>query len=384
MRHMKKSLIILTILLTVSVYVHAQLKDCIVLIRPELRTVTQSMFQEISNYYWKRGEQELWNIYRSLIRGGYGTGFIVTDQSGDNYIITDSRVVAHVEKINIEIRRQDNTIKTYKDCPLIYIDDELNVAVLQFPNSEKVMQQGMVLSPGLPPDETPVWSVGYAEYFGTPNWNFIQGKVEDAKVRFPQTIDPQTALLIKHSLKISPHTGGSPLLIKDDKHYTGYSVIGINIWAPAFKGTTGLALPAPYISSVLEKAKQAERNKANPEMCKMDLINTCKIFASELASKHLDIKRVRKYISYLFVDSSGLDSFYSILKINDEKKAKEWESSFLFYSPIETLRSAIYILFWNTVQSQDGKTNISFKEINLADRQAFNRISHIRTIFIIN
>jgi len=125
----------------------------------------------------KRGEERLALIFRSFAQGGHGSGFIITDRNGENYIITNSHVVAHVEKVNVEILKYDGTSQLYVNCPILYIDDEIDLAVLQFPNKEKIFSQGIKIDSKLKKDGTEVWSAGYPGLLGRPSWQFAKGNI---------------------------------------------------------------------------------------------------------------------------------------------------------------------------------------------------------------
>jgi hypothetical protein len=323
-------------------------------------------------------------IFRSFAQGGHGSGFVITDSSGENYIITNSHVVAHAEKVNVEIQKYDGTIKTYTSCPIVYLDDELDLAVLRFPNKEKVFKEGFIVDSRLQVDGTEIWAAGYPGLLGKPGWQLTKGTISNQQAQIEEMIDPKVSYIIQHTASIDPGNSGSPLLLKDNKSPIGYRVIGVNTWTVGGRQNAFFALPAKNITLVLERMKKAEHRKADPQAHKESLKRICKILASELGSEHPNFNKVRQYVSYTFVDEVGLESFSSILKVSDDKEREEWEDYFFLYSPIEAMRSAIYVLLWNTVRRDDEKVQVEFKEINFADEETFMQNQRIRTIFKIN
>jgi S1-C subfamily serine protease len=362
----------------------SELRNYVVIVKPVLHKTTVENFNKIAGDFEEHGYEQMAEIFRSFAKGGHGSGFVITDEKGENYIITNRHVVAQAESVNITISTYEGTDKTYENCPIIFIDDQIDLAVLQFPNKEKVFKEGFKVDTKLIKDGTEVWSAGYPGLFGRPGWQFSKGNITNQRANIPEMTDPKVSYIIQHSASIDPGNSGGPLLIRDNTSPTGYSAIGINTWTVSNRQNSFFAIPAKNIPVVLQRAKKAEQVKQNRAAYKADLEKSCKILAGELKSKQPDYNKVNQFISYSFVDKKGLESFATMLKISNSTEKEQWQQNFFFNSPVETMRSAIFILFWNSIRGAEDKTDVDFKEINFADQDNFQEKSQVRTIFNIN
>jgi hypothetical protein len=381
----KKLVFIVTcVLLIISVRMHADLRDYVVVLKPVVSSANKTNLSRIADYYEEQHEISLANAFRLLSQGSNGTGFIITDKYGENFILTSSQVVAHAESVNAEVRKSDGTLVQFKNCPVVLLHDELNLAVLQFPNKERIFSDGFRIDTGVKRDGLEVWAAGYPHLLGKPSWQFAKGIITNRQAKISEIMDPDLSFLIQHSINIDTGYSGSPLLVKDNRSAIGYSVIGVNMWLTGAKENAYYAIPAENITHTLERLKQVEKIKDDVRVQKQSLVDICISFAQELKNPQPNPYTIKKYISYVFADESGLQSFISVLNLSSIQETKEWQQDFLFCSPVEIMRKAIFMLFWYRVHNQNQEIEVRFKEINFADEQNFMQNTRIRTIFEIN
>jgi serine protease Do len=207
----KKRVCVLLCFCVLCVTALGELRDFVVIVTPVLNKNAVANYIKIANDFEKHGYEQTAEIFRSFAKGGTGSGFDVIDRQGENYIITSRHVVARAESVDITISPYEGTEKTYKNCPIVYIDNELDLAVLQFPGRKKIYKQGLSISPRLKKDGSEVWSAGYPRLFGRPDWQFSKGTITNQKADIPELADPRVSYIIRHSVSIDPGSSGGPL-----------------------------------------------------------------------------------------------------------------------------------------------------------------------------
>lgn len=278
----------------------------------------------------------------------------------------------------------DGSIVTYKDCPVVYIDNEIDIAFLKFPKKSDEITDAFEIDDVELSDGDEVWSAGFPGLLGRPGWQFAKGNITNRRAYIKELIDIKLSHIIQHSAPIDPGNSGGPLLIKDDSAPLGYRVIGINKWQVGSRQNTNFALPSTLIQKTIVKVKEAEKTAGDTQLLKDELERTCMILAAELNSDSPDWEEVKQFISYAFVGESGWDSFLTALNNSDEETRKSWENSFFNISPIETMRIALYIAFWRLIRKDSDSPDVAFVDINYSDIEKFGEITRIRTNFRVN
>lgn len=379
-----KNKIILIILLLICINIsYGNIRDYITIVKPVLYKEMSDNFLSISKYFEDEEEFGLADIFRSFANGGHGSGFIITDSNGENFIITNRHVVIYAEQVNIEIQKLDGSKIEFFNCPVIYIDDELDLAVLQFPDREKVFNRALEIETEIITDGEEVWSAGFPGLLGRPSWQLAKGNITNQQAWIEEMINTDVSYIIQHSASIDPGNSGGPLLIKNNTSESEYSVVGINTWLANNRNNTFFSIPSKNIETVLERAKYAEELKNNEDELRKELINSCNILSAELSSETPDLQKVDKIISYSFVAEEGLESYTSIVNSSDDDEADTWRFNFFNYSPLETMRKAVFVVFWNNIRT-DSNNSVKFLNINYSDEDKFVNSNRIRTVFNIN
>jgi S1-C subfamily serine protease len=364
--------------------VSGELRDFVVIVTPVLHKSAVANLNKIADSFNDNGFVLTAEVFRSYAGGGNWSGFVITDSQGENYIITNRHAVTQAQSVTITVSTYNGDHKTYENCPVIYFDNELDLAVLRFPGGEKVYKRGLNISSRLIKEGSEVWAAGYPFLLGRPEWQFSKGTITNQRAVIPEMADPQVSYIIRHSANTSSGGSGGPLLIRDRTSPMGYSVIGINTWTVSSSRDSYFALPARNIFIVLQKAKRAGQREQDPAACREDLERSCKLLAAELTSAHPDYDKVSRFISYSFADRKGMESFVTMVKTGDSRERETWWKNFYFNSPIETMRLAIFASFWNSIGGMEGGVEVVFKEIDPADRDNLSGKAQVRTTFDIN
>jgi serine protease Do len=353
-----------------STTLFAQVKNYIPIVKPVLYEKTKETFENVANKFEQKNHPELANIFRSYAQGGHGSGFVYLDSDGENYIITNRHVVANSQFVNLEFPGKGSTKTVYESCPIIYTDDNIDLAVVKFPNDEKVFDKSFKLISNRQPDGREIWSAGYPGLMGKPMWQFAKGNVTNEEAYVEQLVATDISYLVQHSASIDPGNSGGPLLVKENNEDENYSVVGINTWTITNRQNTFFAIPAKNIPLLIKNAKEKIALKSQKDELRLSLITSAKVFAAEMNSEKPNWDKMINFISYGYVGTDGWDSFIRLLNEGDMETLKSLETKFFSYSPIEAMRFSILYRMWKKVQSQKDKSPLEYNHLNSSDEAA--------------
>ncbi len=362
------------LLMLTPVLLHADLKDYVLLIKPLYHQKTRALFLELSKSFADKGSPEGQKYFAALAgEHAFGSGWVVVDADGQNYIITNRHVVIGAEKVNIYIENVEGEQKAFQDCPILYVDPQMDLAVAQFPGAQKIFKTGFKLDTRPEKDLTEVVAAGFPGFGGEPLWQVSMGNITNSQAR----IDPAYSYLIQHSAPIDPGNSGGPLLVKDASAALGYSVVGVNTLKALKRESTNFAIPSKHVAEVLEKAKRARRLAANPAALRNELVKASTGLAGELNSGSAVDQTVNAYISSAIVGEEGWQAFTAVRKeVQDQQKYDQW----FLDDPVEAMRTSIYACFRAEVDRKKGPA-VEFTGINSEDSQAIGKKTDIRTSF---
>jgi S1-C subfamily serine protease len=372
----KRFFVAAAVLLILSAAVHAELKDYIFIIKPVYHQKTRSLFLDLAKYFGDKGNAGAQGYFTGMAgEYAHGTGWVVVDADGQNYLVTNRHVVIGAEKVNAYLESVEGDQKVFSDCPILYVDTQMDLAVIQFPGAQKLFKGGFRLDSRPAKDLTEVVAAGFPGFGGKPLWQVSIGNITNSQAR----IDPSYSYLIQHSAPIDPGNSGGPLLVKDPAAPIGYSVVGVNTLKALKRESTNFAIPTRHISEVLEKARRAKKLAANPAGLRGELLKSAAILTGELNSDNPVDQDVNKYISDAIVGEKGWQAYQAVLdSAKDQKKFTEW----FLEDPVEAMRTSIYWFFAAEADHQAGSV-VEFKGINPADETAIGSRGGIRTTFVI-
>lgn len=380
---MRKIVFLLILSIMVLTPVSAQLRDYVCVVKTNLHENNVNNFEKIGDYFQEEGNDAIASIFYGFSKGFFGSGFVYVTDSGENYIITNRHVVAASATVDLIFHSKDGDETIYEDCPVAYISNELDIAILQFPEAEKVLKESLSISKKANSlnDGDEVWSAGFPGLLGEPSWQFAKGNVTNSMAKVEKLVDPDVTHLVQHSASIDPGNSGGPLLKKTGD---SYEVIGINTWTVANRNNTYFSIPAAVLENVFSDYEESKEIYEEDDMLKAELVKNCKMLAAEAGSDNPNYQKIANYISYTFVAEEGMDSFFNVLSLVDKDEARKWEQSFLEWDPIETMRSAIFVLFMINMKGNTDAAEVSFTEINYSDDVEFEKGTDIRTNFELN
>ena len=354
------------------------LRQYVALIETNYHQETRVTFETLAKHFTSQGEKQLAEFFDAYAKaGGFGTGWVYVAANGDNFVITNRHVVSQAATVNLSFEQPDGSYKTFADAPIVYVDDFMDLAVVQFPGGAKVFAHGFPIDTSFKQDGTQLFSAGFPAFGGKPLWQFSTGIVTNSRAR-PVGF-PGYDYLVQHSAQIDKGNSGGPLMVRDAASVTGFAVIGVNTWKATQRENTNFSIPAKVLPAVIENARKAVAMRASAPAMRTALEQTCRVLAAELRSPNPDVEKIHQFISYAQVGRRGWDAFEGILGAVDDKKT--WEESF-FEDPIETMRTSLFYLFWLSLDKHQEASPIEFREVSAADQDKIGKAEAIRTEFL--
>jgi len=369
-------------LLVIAASVPAQsgLKDFVALVEANPYPETRNLFRSLAGAFQDRSPELARFVLSYSEGGGFGTGWIYVAPDGENYLITNQHVVAQAGTVTIKFEQEDLGYAAFADAPIVYVDPELDLAVVQFPDGARVFSEGFPLDTSPKEDGTQLFSAGFPGFGGQPLWQFSAGIVTNARAR-PSGFAGYD-YVIQHSAEIDPGNSGGPLMVRDERSPTGFAVIGVNTWKANQRSNTNFAIPAGEIPGLIERARAANAVRAEPERMETELERAASTLASELASPNADTERIARYISYALVGRRGWDAFQATLDLVSvtDGQTVSWQQAF-FSDPIETMRTSLYYQLWFATGSEELRADTSYDGIAFSDQGRAGELEEIRTRF---
>ncbi|MDR3173557.1 MAG: trypsin-like peptidase domain-containing protein [Treponema sp.] len=180
------------------------------------------------------------------MKGASGSGFIISDASGTNYVVTNYHVIAQAYTLSVTFERQDGFKKTYNGLKVIAADEETDLALLGFAPGDKPVDRGLQFLEGPAEEGENVYSAGFPGLGTTAIWQFGNGMVSNAIARFPKNINDETLMgpFIQHTAQVDPGNSGGPLLVPREDIPAGYAVAGVNTLSALWRQAANYAIPA--------------------------------------------------------------------------------------------------------------------------------------------
>jgi S1-C subfamily serine protease len=375
---MRQGALALVLCILAPVCAPGQLKDYIVVVKPVLHPKTRENFLSLSTYFEGAGYTDVAQWFRGYAQElGHGTGWVYVDEDGENYIITNRHVVNQAGSVNVYLEKTDGTKRSYTSCPILYVDNRMDLAVVQFPGQERPYRSGLQVDTKVQPDLARVVSAGFPGFGSTPLWQIAPGNITNSQAK----LDEVYKYLIQHSAPIDPGNSGGPLLIEDARAPLGYRVIGVNTWKAKQRESTNFAIPAADVMTVLARAREARTVGREPAIRLQALTDSCKRLAAELNSDFPDYQLVNEFISYAIVGEQGYGGYQQVVQATSGGDRQEWQEYFVD-DPVEAMRSSIYWLVWYSLYDDSGKkAPVSYQGINYSDEQQFATLEKVRTTF---
>ncbi len=341
---MKKALffwILILVFFFLCAALYSELRDQVCIVYPTVDPDVRASFKNISSQMKVAGEEALSGFFEKYADGGYGSGFIVLDTEKKPWVITNRHVAAMAKEAAIEFQKSDGTKTRHDNCRIIYMDDNTDLAFIEFPEGKINVSDVLPMSSGSLEDGADVWSAGFPVLFEKPAWQLGKGTITNARIEVVELANTHAAWFIQHSATIDPGNSGGPLLKRIERNgNVTYSVVGVNSWSLAGRQNTFFAIPAENIASLFKNAKRTIEMQ-NDEIDK-ELEESALAFTEALNGKSLDPVSDFRFISYSNAARSGWSDLVvlemTLSKSESEKLHKRMNTGL----PIEILRRAVW------------------------------------------
>lgn len=280
----------------------AQIRDYVPVVRPVYHPETVAFLNRLSDSMKQEGYNQAAEILKSYASGGFGSGFVIVAPDGRNYVVTNRHVVSQAVSVTLEFDKADDSQVVFKNCPVLAVDEGLDLAVVALPNDARPFKAGLSFAGGAVEDGLEVWSAGYPGLGSTPSWQLGKGNVTNGRARIPQLADPSITTLIQHSAQVDPGNSGGPLLVADKSVAAGFKVVGINTWKAEDRQATNFSIPSAAISSFIDRALVVGK-EAKPQSQLLEA--RCRDFIGSFAKTEDAYKALARFISYQYVAQSG-------------------------------------------------------------------------------
>jgi len=174
-----------------------------------------------------------------------GSGFLISDGEGNQYIVTNDHVTEKSGAITV-VFNDNGGIKRFEDMSVLAIDPLYDLSILAFPMGRKTNRQSFKIDISKVDKGLECSAAGFPEM----EWSFSDGILLDNNINTYRsgTIQP----FIAHSAPINFGSSGGPLLRRQTDQPTGWVVIGVN----TLKAKNGpyFAIPSRRIIELLNKA----------------------------------------------------------------------------------------------------------------------------------
>ena len=323
--------LLVVFLLAMSIQAQNELRSKVVVVRPVLYDSSVDFLLGFSDLLMKEGYKEAARFLKDYAKGGFGTGFVYADSvTGKKYVITNRHVVALAQSVTIEFRDNERNVSSYKDCPVVIVDEDIDLAAIALPDNVTVGSLRFA-------DETPteghdVFTAGYPGLGDNPSWQFGKGIVSNAHF-YDEELSKVggNTILIQHTAQIDAGSSGSPLLIQSATDKNEYLVVGINTWKAYARENANFAIPTSDIRVFCKKYLSSAHT------AKDDIRQRAETFVG-LAEQ--DYKEIVPFIAYDYIASvapSQFDSWYKSFPTNVRKDIMRQFRN----NPIEGVRMAL-------------------------------------------
>lgn len=250
---MKK--VFLTILLALfPILCFAQIRSNICIVRPNYSEHIIDILYTLVPQLKRIGVDNPYKYLEDFIsKGSSGSGFIYVAPNGKNYVITNRHVICDANTSTVIFQNEENDSEIiYNNLTILAANDELDLAILEFPNDERPFSKGINFFSDEIKDGDAIFTAGYPSLMGVPTWQFGSGIITNKYVKNDTMIKSSLSSLIQHSAQVDAGNSGGPLLIKNS--FGEYEIVGINTWKLYNRQDTNFAVPVSTIKKFIDDA----------------------------------------------------------------------------------------------------------------------------------
>ena len=226
-------------------------KDFVCLVTGKLSEGNRQLLQQYQEKMSSSGYKDLAEYIGHFLEDSFGSGFVYYSADGKPFIVTNRHVVSEYDTVTVSFENEDGSVSEFKNLNIFAMDENVDVAIISLP--ENFTRPGLELDTSGLHDGDEVYSAGFPGLGDEPLWQLGKGIVSNSKARIKELLDPAISTLIQHTAEIDGGNSGGPLLIRNEKSASGYTVVGINTWKAVFRQNTNYAIPAKVVADFVEK-----------------------------------------------------------------------------------------------------------------------------------
>lgn len=368
-RSVYKITILSLILLTTASAAQAQIREYVGIVRENYYPETISFLEEFRTALLGEGYVSYSRVIDSYLSGGFGSGFVYVSASGDNYIITNRHLISQSQTVSIEFENGDGSSKTYDNLTIVAADEDIDIAILAFPEGQRPFSKGLSFYQGKLKDGDETWSAGFPRLGDAPVWQLSRGNITNGAVRLDSLADLSKTTLIQHSAQVDGGSSGGPLVVPSSAATAGYEVVGMNTWQAVGRSAMNYAIPSATIEAFIEKSIGGTRQNTNNYA---EVQTRADEFVAKATSVGTDYTQMRKFISQNYVVQNGRNAFISLLQTAPSSVVSTGAALFSGYSPIEGVRYAIAYSIQKRLEDSPGVVFLTLEDILIGEAGAYN------------
>lgn len=365
MRFALKPFVIGALLLASSVATFAQIRDYVPIVKAVYGRETIAFLEKLSDSMKADGYRDAAAILKAYATegSGWGSGFLYVAKDGTNYVVTNRHVVAQADSITLEFEKPDGSQTVFKNCQVIGVGEDIDLALVALPASTRPFSAGMEFAKDAPEEGAELWTAGYpGDIDYNPTWQLGKGNVTNAAAKIASLVDPSITTLIQHSAQVDPGNSGGPLLLVDKSTKAGYKVVGINTWKDFDRQATNYSIPAQAVQAFIDAT--IARNGSAPKPQAAALEARCRAFISASVKKDDAYREIAKYVSYVYVERDGASILENVLSVAPTRVRDYIISAFVYESPIEGIRLAIAYKIASVIKAKSADSALGFVAID--------------------
>lgn len=335
---MRKTIYTLLLVGACLINMNAQsvLRENVAIVKPNYTASSIKFITDLSKVARKNGYPKAAEVLESYTKGSFGSGFIYTDPNTQkSYIVTNRHVVAQANSATIEFQHSDKPYIEFKDCPIIIVDEQLDLALIELKDGIGI-PKGLSIKTELPQEGTTVYTAGFPGLNNKPSWQLGQGIISNNSVKDKILSGTNSIGAIQHTAQVSAGSSGGPLLVKSDND--SYTIIGVNTWKISDRENTNFSIAGKSLKQFLDKYAGAKTQNSGT-----DLQQRAIGFTQAMKNNYEDIL---PYISNEYISNVSFDHFYELINAVPDSISDNIATCFNNGRPIDGVRIGLaYIMF---------------------------------------
>jgi serine protease Do len=326
------------------------LRDYVGLINQTFHPGIVAYMEKFKGDLERRGDAGAAKSIDNYLKGGSGSGFVYVAPGGNNYIITNYHVITQSYTLSVTFEKQDGTKTRYEGLDIVAADEDMDIALLAFPEGEKPFAAGLAFLDRPIDEGEDVYSAGFPGLGSIPLWQFGRGIVSNARVRFPAGDDTDEMMgpYIQHTAQVDYGNSGGPLLVQVPGALTGYAVAGINTLSARFRQAANFSIPMDRVRAFLDTALEP----APGDECSL-LDARVNSFIAGLGASKAAYEHIARYLSNACTGENAEFALYELQRKAPRSVVDDIVRAF-GYSPVEGMNYAVAWTIENFLRSKSG------------------------------